>query len=116
MDEFRPKDLTFQQWIVNHMPEHTAPIVEQVLKGIKEELKPAKIAAVGYCYGAKHVTRLLAGEIDVGFTAHPSFVEIEELAAIKGPLSIAAAGMFAPSFCSFCSLVIRGIVDANKNK
>ncbi|KAI5818604.1 Alpha/Beta hydrolase protein [Pyronema omphalodes] len=91
LDDVRPKDLTLQQWIVNHMPEHTAPIVEQVLKGIKEELKPSKIAAVGYCYGAKYVTRLLAGEIDVGFTAHPSFVEIEELAAIKGPLSIAAA-------------------------
>lgn len=29
--------------------------------------------------------------IDVGFVAHPSFVEEEELAAISGPLAIAAA-------------------------
>jgi dienelactone hydrolase len=29
--------------------------------------------------------------IDVGFVAHPSFVEESELAAISGPLSIAAA-------------------------
>lgn len=29
--------------------------------------------------------------IQVGFVAHPSFVEDEELAAITGPLSIAAA-------------------------
>lgn len=29
--------------------------------------------------------------IDVGFVAHPSFVEESELAAIAGPLSIAAA-------------------------
>lgn len=29
--------------------------------------------------------------IDVGFIAHPSFVEESELSAIKGPLSIAAA-------------------------
>ncbi len=29
--------------------------------------------------------------VDVGFFAHPSFVEESELAAIQGPLSIAAA-------------------------
>jgi len=29
--------------------------------------------------------------VDVGYVAHPSFVEEEELAAIAGPLSIAAA-------------------------
>lgn len=32
------------------------------------------------------------GLIDVGYTAHPSFVTHEELGAIDGPLSIAAAG------------------------
>lgn len=32
------------------------------------------------------------GLIDVGYTAHPSFVTHEELGAINGPLSIAAAG------------------------
>ena len=31
------------------------------------------------------------GQIDVGFNAHPSFVTHEELGAIQGPLSIAAA-------------------------
>ena len=31
------------------------------------------------------------GKIDVGYTAHPSFVDKEELAAIKGPLAISAA-------------------------
>ena len=32
--------------------------------------------------------------MDVGYVAHPSFVEADELKAIKGPLSIAAAGTF----------------------
>lgn len=32
-----------------------------------------------------------AGKIDVGYTAHPSFVDAEELKAIKGPLAISAA-------------------------
>jgi hypothetical protein len=31
-------------------------------------------------------------QIDAGYVAHPSLVEPEELAAIRGPLSIAAAG------------------------
>jgi len=32
--------------------------------------------------------------VDVSYVAHPSFVEADELAAIKGPLSISAAGKF----------------------
>lgn len=32
-----------------------------------------------------------AGKIDVGYTAHPSFVEADELKEIKGPLAISAA-------------------------
>ncbi|KAF8541201.1 Alpha/Beta hydrolase protein [Trichophaea hybrida] len=86
-----PEGLTLSVWLVNHMPEQTMPIVDAVLKRIKTELKPDKIGAVGYCFGAKYVARLLVGDIDAGFNAHPSFVTMEELAAIKGPMSIAAA-------------------------
>lgn len=53
-----------------------------------------KIGAVGYCFGGKYVVRHLrpeAGKIDVGYTAHPSFVDADELKEIKGPLSISAA-------------------------
>jgi dienelactone hydrolase len=51
-----------------------------------------KIAAVGYCFGAKYVVRhLRPNKIDVGYVAHPSFVEADELKAIEGPFSIAAA-------------------------
>lgn len=32
-----------------------------------------------------------AGKIDVGYTAHPSFVDADELRDIKGPLAISAA-------------------------
>jgi len=35
-----------------------------------------------------------SGQIDVGYHAHPTGTTHEELAAIEGPLSIAAAGMF----------------------
>jgi dienelactone hydrolase len=57
-----------------------------------------KIGSVGYCFGAKYVTRFMGpsssqgkGGIDVGYVAHPSFVNEEELQAIQGPYSIAAA-------------------------
>jgi hypothetical protein len=44
-------------------------------------------------FGGKYVCRWLKeGKLDVGYTAHPSFVDKEELEGIKGPLSIAAAG------------------------
>ena len=53
-----------------------------------------KIGAVGYCFGAKYVVRHLlpdSGKIDVGYCAHPSFVEEDELRDIKGPFAISAA-------------------------
>lgn len=47
-------------------------------------------------FGGKYVCRWLKeGNLDVGFTAHPSFVSVEELEGIKGPLSIAAAGKWS---------------------
>lgn len=53
-----------------------------------------KIGGVGYCFGAKYVVRHLnpeQGKLDAGYTAHPAFVDQNELEAIKGPLAIAAA-------------------------
>lgn len=53
-----------------------------------------KIGGVGYCFGAKYVVRHLqlnSNKINAGYVAHPSHVDIEELHAIRGPLSIAAA-------------------------
>ncbi|KAK0385382.1 hypothetical protein NLU13_7858 [Sarocladium strictum] len=50
-----------------------------------------RVGAAGYCIGAKYVVRQLKDNVDVGFLAHPSFVTPEELTAIKGPVSIAAA-------------------------
>lgn len=42
---------------------------------------------------AKYTIRFLKpGYGDVGYVAHPSFIEAAELGDIKGPLSIAAAG------------------------
>lgn len=94
----RPADFDFGAWLTKgsdgnnpHTKEHVDPIVEDGIKALKEEYGIQKIGAVGYCFGAKYVARHYKNGIKVGYVAHPSFVEEDELAAIGGPLSIAAA-------------------------
>lgn len=54
------------------------------------DTKPLSIIATPLIH-LQFVVRGFQAGIDVGFLAHPSFVEEEELATITGPLSIAAA-------------------------
>ena len=95
----RPADFDIMKWLQNgskgvaHTPKEVDPIVEKVLKHMKSELGCKTIGSVGYCFGAKYVARFMTGGkgIDVGCMAHPSFVDAEEIKALTGPLSIAAA-------------------------
>jgi dienelactone hydrolase len=79
-------------------PETVDPIYEEVIKYLREECGIKRLGGVGYCFGGKYVCRFLKegglknGGLDAGYTAHPSFVDAEEVKGIKGPLSIAAAG------------------------
>lgn len=75
-----------------------SPIVTGVVKSLRNDFKVQKLGAVGYCFGGKYVARFLGpvgssnnAMVDAGYTAHPSFVDEEELKGIRGPLSIAAA-------------------------
>ncbi|ODM22912.1 hypothetical protein SI65_00501 [Aspergillus cristatus] len=80
------------EWIPNHQPGRVDPVVESSIKYLREELGVKRVAGVGYCFGGKYVCRFLKnGKLDVGYTAHPSFVTHEELGGITGPLSIAAS-------------------------
>ncbi|KAF7557686.1 hypothetical protein G7046_g5979 [Stylonectria norvegica] len=74
-----------------HTTKEIDPIIKEALDYMKTELGLQHIGAVGYCFGAKYVVRHYTSGIKVGYIAHPSFVEEEELASITGPLSIAAA-------------------------
>jgi len=96
----RPAGFDFTSWISKgtngdnpHTYQHIDPIIEKVIKYLREEKGVKKIGGVGYCFGAKYVIRFMpkGKGIDVGYCAHPSFVEEEELKAINGPLSISAA-------------------------
>lgn len=88
-------DFDFPSWKANKMPREPTvdPIYATVIKHLRGELGVKRLGGVGYCFGGKYVCRWLKeGGLDAGFTAHPSFVEVEELKGIRGPLSIAAAG------------------------
>ncbi|KAJ9360444.1 hypothetical protein DTO027B9_1428 [Paecilomyces variotii] len=85
---------------IAHTPETVDPIVDTCVTALRSKYGIKKIGAVGYCFGGKYVARhLKPGKVDAGYTAHPSYLEAEELRNIKGPLSIAAAetdGIFPP--------------------
>lgn len=94
----RPAGFDFMSWLQKgsdgnnpHTAEAVDPIVEAGIKTLKEEYGIKKVGAVGYCFGGKYVVRHYKHGIEVGYIAHPSFVDEDELAAITGPLSIAAA-------------------------
>lgn len=91
----RPEGLNIMDWVKNHSPVQTEPIIDSVLKEMRENLGCKRIGGVGYCFGGKYVCRYLKpGLLDVGYIAHPTMLEGEELREIEGPLSIAAAGEF----------------------
>ncbi|KAK5994728.1 Hydrolase pyvD [Cladobotryum mycophilum] len=95
LNEFASIDL--MSWLnngSNGRNPHTVEFVDPIIvSGIRElrNLGIQKIGGVGYCFGAKYVIRHYRSGINVGFVAHPSFVDEDELSAISGPLSIAAA-------------------------
>ncbi|KUL87492.1 hypothetical protein ZTR_04590 [Talaromyces verruculosus] len=90
--DFEAGRVNIGEWITKHGIDMVDPIVEDTIRHLRENLGVKKIAAAGYCFGGKYVARFLKeGKIDSGFTAHPSFITEEELAAIQRPFSIAAA-------------------------
>ncbi|KAJ5543029.1 hypothetical protein N7535_005453 [Penicillium sp. DV-2018c] len=91
----RPASFNIMTWLKGppgHLPSRVEPVVHAVLKEMRSNMGCERVGAVGYCFGAKYAIRLLQpGLCDVAYVGHPSLVEAEELAAINGPLSIAAA-------------------------
>ncbi|KAJ4259742.1 hypothetical protein NW762_007673 [Fusarium torreyae] len=86
-------------FLAKHPPSVADPIVAKALTYLRKELGVNKIAATGYCYGGRYVFRSLdkdGGGVDVGFTAHPSLLETDEIEAVIKPVSIAGAGEADP--------------------
>lgn len=93
-DPVPPNETNFGPWLKEHPNEVTRPIVVDFLKNLRKEIgNDAYVGVIGYCYGAKYAIQQIApdGYADVCAIAHPSFVTIEEVDAIKKPLLISAA-------------------------
>ncbi|KAI9725558.1 MAG: hypothetical protein M1828_003046 [Chrysothrix sp. TS-e1954] len=85
-------------WLAKHPTPRVDPVVTEVIQTMRSKYGVEKLGIAGYCFGGKYVVRFLGAtgaaanaKADVGYTAHPSMVDAEELRAIDGPLSIAAA-------------------------
>ncbi|OBA22244.1 dienelactone hydrolase [Metschnikowia bicuspidata var. bicuspidata NRRL YB-4993] len=93
-DPISDSSVDFPSWLLKHTNEITRPIVDEFLKALRKDVGISSfIGVVGYCFGAKFTVQHLAEEglATAGAIAHPSFVTIDEVAAIKKPLVISAA-------------------------
>ncbi|ATY60277.1 Membrane, Tapt1 CMV receptor [Cordyceps militaris] len=93
----RPEGFELAKWLAHgstgdnpHTKEAVDPIVVKAIEAMRG-MGVKHIGAVGYCFGAKYVVRHYKDGIEVGYAAHPSFVDEDELAAITGPFAISAA-------------------------
>ncbi|KAF2873689.1 dienelactone hydrolase [Massariosphaeria phaeospora] len=95
--EFAEKGLNLTEWLTRHPTSDIDSIIASTLEYMHSELGVERVGAVGYCFGGKYVPRFMAhGKgIDVGFIAHPSRLEVAEIQAIRGPISIAAGELDA---------------------
>lgn len=81
-----------QKYLHNHRLEVTQPIVDKAYEWVKTSTNAKFIGTLGFCFGAKYAVRLIGDkDVDAASIFHPSFVDIEEIAAIKKPLHISAA-------------------------
>lgn len=81
----------FQEWIAMHPVDGAVVDTLTVIKGLKDK-GVTSFGLAGFCYGGK-VAVLLAkdGLLDATVLLHPSLVTLEDIKALKGPLSILAA-------------------------
>ncbi|KAI8935702.1 hypothetical protein NX059_007223 [Plenodomus lindquistii] len=108
--------LNLTEWRALHPPAAIDDVINKTLTYAREELGVERVGAVGYCFGGKYVPRWLRGggegSVDAGFIAHPSFLTEEEIAGVKGGLSI-AAGTLDASFNSTAKGRAESILNQN---
>ncbi|KAL3231751.1 hypothetical protein RNJ44_00286 [Nakaseomyces bracarensis] len=84
----------FNAWLAAHPADKVQSLVTKYLTDLKKELSPKFVGVIGYCYGAKFAVQQInktSPLADCCAIAHPSFVSMDELAAIDKPLLISAA-------------------------
>lgn len=78
-------------WLPKHMAEFTQPDVDKVVDAVYEQYNPQFAMSIGFCFGAKYAIRSLGnGKVKAVSVFHPSWVTIDEVKRIRGPLLITA--------------------------
>ncbi|KAL6188704.1 hypothetical protein ACLB2K_040095 [Fragaria x ananassa] len=78
-------------WLKGHGADKGFEDVKVVIEALKSKGVCA-IGAVGFCWGAKVVVELAKGDfIQAAVLAHPSFVTLDDIKAVKVPISILGA-------------------------
>lgn len=87
--------LDIMKWLSNHTEARTKPLIDKYMASVKKEFNPGFLGVIGYCFGAKYAIQQInetTGTANAAAIAHPSFVTIDEVAAIgRNPLLISAA-------------------------
>jgi dienelactone hydrolase len=80
-------------FLAKHTPAATDPIITSTIAYARTKLGVTLLGAPGYCFGGRYAFRFAApaAGVDVAFAAHPSLLQAGEIAAVAGPVSIAAA-------------------------
>ncbi|GAA6017474.1 hypothetical protein JCM10207_008239 [Rhodosporidiobolus poonsookiae] len=68
--------LALPEWFSRHGKDRTRPTIDRVISQLREQ-GVTKVAAIGYCWGARYTVDLvLEGIASVGITAHASLIEV----------------------------------------
>lgn len=91
LNEMSPTQL--ETFLAAATPEETDALIGVAVDYLQNVEKITKIAATGYCFGGRYAFRWLSPEkgLKVGFAAHPSNLQDEEISAITGAAAVAAA-------------------------
>ncbi|KAK9903081.1 hypothetical protein M0R45_001222 [Rubus argutus] len=83
--------LSIFDWLKGHGTDKGFEDVKVVIEALKSKGVSA-IGAVGFCWGAKVVVELAKGDfIQAAVLAHPSLVTVDDIKAVKVPISILGA-------------------------
>ncbi|KAI0402304.1 dienelactone hydrolase [Xylaria palmicola] len=74
-------------------PEETDALIATGVDYLQKVKNVTRIATTGYCFGGRYAFRWLSQQrgLKVGFAAHPSNLQDDEITAVKGAVAIAAA-------------------------
>lgn len=80
-----------EEWIKDHGPDQGFEDAKPVIEALKSK-GVTKIGAAGFCWGAKVVMELAKyAYIQAAVLLHPSFVAVDDMHAVKVPISILGA-------------------------